>query len=71
MNATSSPLATPAALFTRLRLWRPEISSETLIHLHPEEIAIIFPGELHRPMSSLGAGAPLRKIIIKINSALI
>lgn len=48
-----------------------QISSETLIHLHPEEIAIIFPGELHRPMSSLGAGAPLRKIIIKINSALI
>ena len=48
-----------------------QISSETLIHLHPEEIAIVFPGELHRPMSSLGAGAPLRKIIVKINSALI
>ena len=47
------------------------ISSETLIHLHPEEIAIVFPGELHRPMSSLGAGAPLRKIIVKINSDLL
>ena len=48
-----------------------QISSETLIHLHPEEIAILFPGELHRPMASLGAGAPLRKIIVKIDSALL
>ena len=47
------------------------ISSETLIHLHAEEIAILFPGELHRPMASLGAGAPLRKIIVKIDSALL
>lgn len=48
-----------------------KISSETLVHLHPEEVAIVFPGELHRPMCSLGAGAPLRKIIVKINSALL
>jgi len=48
-----------------------QISSETLIHLHPEEIAIVFPGELHRPMGSLGAGAPLRKIIVKINRDLL
>lgn len=48
-----------------------QISSETLIHLHAEEIAILFPGELHRPMASLGAGAPLRKIIVKIDSALL
>lgn len=48
-----------------------QISSETLIHLHSEEIAILFPGELHRPMGSLGAGAPLRKIIVKIDNALL
>lgn len=48
-----------------------QISSETLIHLHPEELAILFPGELHRPMGSLGAGAPLRKIIVKVDSGLL
>lgn len=47
------------------------ISSETLIHLHPEELTVLFPGELHRPMGSLGAGAPLRKIIVKIDHALL
>lgn len=47
------------------------ISSETLIHLHPEELAILFPGELHRPMAATGAGAPLRKIIVKIDQALL
>lgn len=48
-----------------------EISSETLIHLHPEELAILFPGELHRPMGTLDTGAPLRKIIVKIDHALL
>ena len=47
------------------------ISSETLIHLHPEELAILFPGELHRPMAAMDAGAPLRKIIVKIDYALL
>lgn len=47
------------------------ISSETLIHLHPEELAILFPGELHRPMAAMDAGAPLRKIIVKIDKALL
>lgn len=48
-----------------------QISSETLIHLHPFELAILFPGELHRPMAANGAGAPLRKIIVKIDHALL
>lgn len=47
------------------------ISSESLIHLHPFELAILFPGELHRPMSALDAGAPLRKIVVKINNDLL
>lgn len=47
------------------------ISSETLIHLHPEELAILFPGELHRPMAAMDAGAPLRKIIVKIDKDLL
>jgi YhcH/YjgK/YiaL family protein len=47
------------------------ISSETLIHLHPEELAILFPGELHRPMAAMDAGAPLRKIIVKIDKILL
>ncbi|MGR5943918.1 YhcH/YjgK/YiaL family protein [Enterobacter sp. C4G1] len=47
------------------------ISSESLIHLHPFELAILFPGELHRPMSALDAGAPLHKIVVKINNDLL
>ncbi|HED3855557.1 YhcH/YjgK/YiaL family protein [Enterobacter soli] len=47
------------------------ISSESLIHLHPLELAILFPGELHRPMSALDAGARLRKIVVKINNDLL
>ncbi|HHT7529428.1 TPA: YhcH/YjgK/YiaL family protein [Raoultella planticola] len=48
-----------------------KIGSETLIHLYPEELAILFPGELHRPMGAMDAGAPLRKIIVKIDNALL
>ncbi|MFT4292755.1 YhcH/YjgK/YiaL family protein [Enterobacter sp.] len=47
------------------------ISSESLIHLYPLELAILFPGELHRPMSALDAGARLRKIVVKINNDLL
>lgn len=47
------------------------VESETLIHLQPSELAIIFPGEVHRPMSALDAGAPLRKMVVKINHDLL
>ena len=47
------------------------IASETLIHLQPEELAIIFPLELHRPMCILTAPAALRKIVVKIDAALL
>lgn len=47
------------------------IASETLIHLQPEELAIVFPLELHRPMCTLDAPAALRKIVVKIDAALL
>lgn len=47
------------------------IGSETLIHLQAGELAIVFPQELHRPMCTLGAPAPLRKIVVKIDAALL
>jgi len=48
-----------------------EIPSETLIHLQPGELAIIFPGELHRPMSTCDTPAALRKIVAKIDCGLL
>lgn len=47
------------------------IYGETLIQLHPGELAIIFPQELHRPMCTLTTPNALRKIIVKVNSALL
>ena len=47
------------------------IPGETLIHLQPGELAIIFPGELHRPMSTCATPAVLRKIVAKIDAALL
>ena len=47
------------------------IDSETLIHLQPEELAIIFPLELHRPMCALETPAALRKIVVKIDATLL
>lgn len=47
------------------------IASETLIHLQPEELAIVFPLELHRPMCALTTPAALRKIVVKIDAALL
>lgn len=47
------------------------IESETLIHLQPGELAIVFPQELHRPMATCAAPAPLRKIVAKIDIALL
>jgi YhcH/YjgK/YiaL family protein len=49
----------------------PAIPGETLIHLQPGELAVIFPGELHRPMSTCTAPAALRKIVAKIDCALL
>lgn len=47
------------------------IESETLIHLQPGELAVIFTHELHRPMCTLGTPAPLRKIVVKLDHALL
>lgn len=47
------------------------IESETLIHLQPGELAVIFTHELHRPMCTLGTPAPLRKIVVKVDHALL
>lgn len=47
------------------------IPGETLIHLQAGELAIIFPQELHRPMSTCTTPAALRKIVAKIDSALL
>lgn len=44
---------------------------ETLINLQPADIVILFPGELHRPMATLGKPAALRKIVAKIDASLI
>ena len=46
------------------------ISGETLIHLAPGSLAIIFPQELHRPMCATGAPAAIRKIVVKIDCVL-
>jgi len=47
-----------------------QIASESLIHLQPGELAVIFPQELHRPMCTLGVPSPLRKIVVKVDSLL-
>lgn len=47
------------------------IDAETLIGLNCGDLAVIFPPELHRPMCTLDAPAPLRKIVAKIDRALL
>lgn len=44
---------------------------ETLIKLLPGDLTILFPGELHRPMATLGEPAALRKIVAKIAVSLV
>lgn len=59
MNAASSPLPTPAALFTRLRLWRPEISTETLILLASTFFALACNGLFWRNAMATTPGSML------------
>ncbi|CAM4262176.1 protein YjgK, linked to biofilm formation [Yersinia intermedia] len=47
------------------------ITTETLLTLAPGDIALLFPGELHRPMGTLGDIAPIRKIVVKVANHLI
>lgn len=47
------------------------ITTETLLTLAPGDIALLFPGELHRPMGTLGDVAPLRKIVVKVANHLL
>ena len=47
------------------------ITTETLLTLAPGDIALLFPGELHRPMGTLGDITPLRKIVVKVANHLI
>ncbi|CNH81181.1 YhcH/YjgK/YiaL family protein [Yersinia vastinensis] len=42
------------------------ITTETLLTLAPGDIAILFPGELHRPMGTLAEITPLRKLVVKV-----
>lgn len=47
------------------------ITTETLLTLAQGDIALLFPGELHRPMGTLGDVAPIRKIVVKVANHLI
>ncbi|CQQ52473.1 NanQ anomerase/TabA/YiaL family protein [Yersinia enterocolitica] len=47
------------------------ITTETLLTLAPGDIALLFPGELHRPMGTLGDVASLRKIVVKVANHLL
>ncbi len=47
------------------------ITTETLLTLAPGDIALLFPGELHRPMGTLGDIASLRKIVVKVANHLL
>ena len=47
------------------------ISTETLLTLAPGDIALLFPGELHRPMGTLAEVGPIRKIVVKVAAHLI
>lgn len=47
------------------------ITTETLLTLAPGDIAILFPGELHRPMGTLTEVTPLRKIVVKVANHLL
>ncbi|CRY57106.1 protein YjgK%2C linked to biofilm formation [Yersinia intermedia] len=47
------------------------ISTETLLTLAPGDIALLFPGELHRPMGTLAEAGPIRKIVVKVAAHLI
>ncbi|MCB5307968.1 YhcH/YjgK/YiaL family protein [Yersinia massiliensis] len=47
------------------------VSTETLLTLAPGDIALLFPGELHRPMGTLAEVGPIRKIVVKVAAHLI
>lgn len=47
------------------------IGNETLLALSPGDFALLFPGELHRPMATLTQPAPLRKLVVKIAAHLL
>ncbi|MGP9103999.1 YhcH/YjgK/YiaL family protein [Yersinia pestis] len=47
------------------------MSTETLLTLAPGDIALLFPGELHRPMGTLTDPAPIRKLVVKVANHLL
>jgi|SRR5476651_1288249 len=49
----------------------PHMGTESLIRLAPGDLVLVFPGELHRPMATLGQPARLRKVIAKIDVSLL
>jgi YhcH/YjgK/YiaL family protein len=44
----------------------PTTEPSTLVALRPGDFVIFLPGEAHCPKVALGAGAPLRKLVVKI-----
>lgn len=47
------------------------MGEESLIRLRPGDIVLLFPGELHRPMATLGIPGRLRKVVAKIDASLL
>ncbi|XBS70403.1 YhcH/YjgK/YiaL family protein [Acerihabitans sp. KWT182] len=47
------------------------MGEESVIRLRPGDVMLLFPGELHRPMATLGEPGRLRKVVAKIDSALL
>lgn len=51
--------------------WPDSIRGETTLRLAPGRFALFLPGEQHRPMIADGAPAEIRKLVVKIDAALL
>lgn len=52
-------------------LWFVEVEQESWLAMRPGDFAIFYPGELHRPLCTLGLPAPVRKLVVKVHKSLL
>ncbi|WP_192459007.1 YhcH/YjgK/YiaL family protein [Musicola keenii] len=49
----------------------PSGEQEKQVVLQPGDFVVFFPGEVHKPLCAVGAPAPVRKAVVKIDASLV
>jgi YhcH/YjgK/YiaL family protein len=54
-----------------IAFYDPALADQCVLRLDPGHFVVVYPADIHRPACAEPAGAPIRKVVVKIDCALV